>query len=91
MAQTATNTATPIKPAETSDKTDLNKQIELLQRDLGTLAETTLTQLDHLQTEGRARAKNLSEQTNEFVRTQPAAALAIVAGIGFLAGWMSRK
>ncbi|MFQ6551618.1 hypothetical protein AAD018_004630 [Aestuariibius insulae] len=91
MAQTATKDATPIKPAETNDKGDLNTQIELLQRDLGSLAETTLAQLDQLHTEGRARAKNLTDQTNEFVRSQPVTALAIVAGVGFLAGLMSRR
>ncbi|MBB5516834.1 ElaB/YqjD/DUF883 family membrane-anchored ribosome-binding protein [Rubricella aquisinus] len=39
----------------------------------------------------RGAANDLNDQANEFVRTQPATALGIAAGVGFLVGMMSGR
>jgi ElaB/YqjD/DUF883 family membrane-anchored ribosome-binding protein len=39
----------------------------------------------------RDTASDLNDQANEFVRTQPATALGIAAGVGFLVGMMSGR
>lgn len=45
---------------------------------------------DHAET-ARLQALELQDRTNDFIRNQPATALGVAAGLGFLVGFMSSR
>ena len=63
--------------------------------DLTHAAQGRINEAKQKATEGvetaRAQAAHLNDQANDFVRTQPAAALGIAAGLGFLIGMLSTR
>lgn len=54
------------------------------------LADARDNVADHAET-ARAQAAELHGQANDFVKNQPAAALGIAAGLGFLIGMMTTR
>ncbi|WP_299564714.1 DUF883 domain-containing protein [uncultured Sulfitobacter sp.] len=83
---------------------DLSVQIEILKDDLASLTnsiseygsakthqatDAARAKATELRTAGRDRAAASYEQAEDFVRTQPATALGIAAGLGFLMGIFS--
>lgn len=46
---------------------------------------------DEAASEAKAQAEHLHAQANDFIRTQPATALGIAAGIGFLIGLLMTR
>ena len=85
---------------------DLSNQIATLKNELASLTqtlgnygkskqaeltETARATAHDLAETGRARAVHTQEQAEDFVRTQPATALGIAAGLGFLIGMMTAR
>jgi ElaB/YqjD/DUF883 family membrane-anchored ribosome-binding protein len=85
---------------------DLSAQLELLKADIAELTSTMgdyarskkdKTQasakraVDDLAETGREKALETQLQAEEFIRTQPATALGIAAGIGFLVGLVTAR
>jgi ElaB/YqjD/DUF883 family membrane-anchored ribosome-binding protein len=83
---------------------DLSAQVSVLKNDIATLTNT-LTEYgkergdslrrqardtaSDLSSAGVARAKDAQAQAEDFVRTQPTAALGIAAGVGFIVGLLT--
>ena len=80
---------------------DLSEQLEILKRDIAglstTLGEFTRAKGDEATAAAKAKARDLAQDSREkfleaqlhaekFVHTQPASALGIAAGLGFLVG-----
>lgn len=101
MAQTTTNG----KPQDTT-VADLSAQIEVLRKDLseltGTIAGLGKTKSAELSEAARqkgaetveflsTRAREAQTQASSFVAQQPATALGIAAGAGFLVGFLSSR
>ncbi|KIN62939.1 DUF883 domain containing protein [Sulfitobacter noctilucicola] len=85
---------------------DLSKQIELLKSDIagltssvseytvakGTAAkDTAKAKAEELAAAGKDKALEAQLHTEEFIRTQPATALGIAAGVGFLVGMITAR
>jgi ElaB/YqjD/DUF883 family membrane-anchored ribosome-binding protein len=85
---------------------DLSAQIEILKNDLSTLTQTlsdygvakteevtrsAKIKAEQLRAAGRETAADAQLQAEEFVRTQPATALGIAAGLGFLVGMFTAR
>lgn len=85
---------------------DLSDQISVLKNDIAALTNTlgaygkaktsdatksAKHTVDELATAGRAKALETQEQAEEFIRTQPATALGIAAGVGFLVGLVTAR
>ena len=96
----------PATDAAAATIDDLADQIATLKNDLATLtkslgdygkgkqAEVTQQALDSahaLADRTKQQALHAQSQTEEFVRTQPATALGIAAGIGFLVGMITAR
>lgn len=106
-------TTTSSRTRKEPSVSDLTKQIETLQKDIGELtglmAEMGKAQAARLSDEAEAKAQRLKDkgeatahaakeqmedlqgQANEFIRTQPAAAVGIAAGLGFLFGLLMTR
>lgn len=104
MARATTSNGTTKDPSVS----DLAKQIETIQKDLGDLTglmkEMGKAQAAKLSDEAEAKAKelqgkgedaakmareqldSLQTQANDYIKTQPATAIGIAAGLGFLVG-----
>lgn len=85
---------------------DLSEQLEILKKDIAGLSatlgeytrakghEATATakaKAQELATDGREKALEAQMQAEEFVRNQPASALGIAAGLGFLVGLFTAR
>ncbi|AXI40548.1 YqjD family protein [Sulfitobacter sp. SK011] len=85
---------------------DLSDQIAVLKNDIAALtntlgaygkakseeaSRTAKETVDDLTTAGRVKALEAQQQAEEFIRTQPATALGIAAGIGFLVGLITAR
>ncbi len=85
---------------------DLSEQISVLKNDIAVLTNTlgaygkaktseatnsAKGAVDDLTAAGREKALETQAQAEEFIRTQPAAALGIAAGIGFLVGIVTAR
>lgn len=85
---------------------DLSEQVSLLKNDIANLTSTmgeygkaktsqvkasAINTADHLATASRDRAVQAQHSAEEFVRTQPTAALGIAAGLGFLVGLLTAR
>lgn len=85
---------------------DLSKQINALKSDLATLTESvsdyTKSRTSEMTAAAKARAKEAAQTgrdkaieaqqyTEDFIRTQPATALGIAAGLGFLIGMVTAR
>jgi ElaB/YqjD/DUF883 family membrane-anchored ribosome-binding protein len=85
---------------------DLAAQIDILKNDLSNLtqaiSEYGIAKTDEvthnakvkaaqLQAAGRERATEAQDQAQEFVRTQPATAMGLAAGLGFLVGMITAR
>ncbi len=83
---------------------DLSAQIDILKNDLASLthslsdfgtaktqhaAEAARAKAVELREAGRDRAEASLGQAEDFVRTQPATAMGIAAGVGFLVGMLT--
>ena len=99
MATTTTNGTAPTVA-------DLSKQIDTLRRDLtdltGTIADLGRSKSAELSDAARQkgvetaeylgrRARDAQDQANQFVVNQPATALGLAAGAGFLIGYLSSR
>lgn len=97
--------ATPTAGSEVSIQ-DLSAQIDILKKDIAALTSTMgefgRAKIDEAQktakdtlsdatTAGRLKALDAQAQAEEFMRTQPTAALGIAAGIGFLVGLVTAR
>ncbi|UWR22696.1 DUF883 C-terminal domain-containing protein [Sulfitobacter sp. S190] len=80
---------------------DLSLQIQVLKDDIASLTDTISSfgaakkdeaaaaakaKAAEIKDAGFARAAEMQDQTEEFIRTQPATALSLAAGFGFLVG-----
>tara|TARA_R110002072_G_scaffold1309_11_gene10711 strand:- start:329 stop:649 length:321 start_codon:yes stop_codon:yes gene_type:complete len=85
---------------------DLSEQIAVLKSDIAALTntlgaygkaktteatETAKDTVDDLAAAGRVKAIETQKQAEEFIRTQPATALGIAAGVGFLVGLITAR
>lgn len=85
---------------------DLSAQIDLLKRDLSTLThtladfgvsktheatDTVKDKASELKAAGRDKAIEAQLHAEDFIRNQPATALGIAAGFGFLVGMFTRS
>ena len=85
---------------------DLSAQIDILKNDIATLttsvgeyskskgraaADSARSTANDLATSGRVKALETQDAAEEFVREQPAAALGIAAGLGFLVGLIATR
>ena len=55
------------------------------------LSRTAQARADELTTAGLNKARETQEQAEDFVRTQPGAAVGIAAGVGFLVGLITAR
>lgn len=101
MANTSKTTVNGNGTHENISVQDLSEQLEILKNDIAglstTLGEYTRAKGHEATATAKAKAHDLAEggrekaleaqmQAEEFVRTQPASALGIAAGLGFLVG-----
>ena len=85
---------------------DLSNQIEILKSDISTLTdtlgeyakakgveagETAKVKAQKVADAGREKALEAQLHAEDFVRTQPAAALGLAAGLGFLVGMITSR
>lgn len=85
---------------------DLSDQITVLKNDIAALTNTlgayskaktsdatksAKQTVDELTTAGREKALETQAQAEDFIRTQPATALGIAAGVGFLVGLVTAR
>ncbi len=85
---------------------DLSKQISVLKNDIASLTSAlgeygkaksnevgrnAKATVHELSAAGRDRAVDAQKQAEEFVQTQPTAALGIAAGIGFIVGLITAR
>lgn len=85
---------------------DLSAQIEILKNDLSGLTsalqefgvsktqqatQTAKEKAAHLQQAGQEKAAEAQLRAEDFVRTQPATALGLAAGLGFLVGLITTQ
>ena len=105
MAKTTTLSADTSNSSNVTVE-DLSSQMEILKKDiaaltssLGDYGKTKSQQMtrqakdavNDATTAGRVRALEAQASAEEFVRTQPATALGIAAGIGFLVGIVTAR
>tara|TARA_R110000765_G_scaffold296335_1_gene391485 strand:- start:332 stop:652 length:321 start_codon:yes stop_codon:yes gene_type:complete len=105
MAKEATATSTIAASKEVSID-DLASQLATLKNDIAELtgamtnfsktrgraaADQAKTTAQGLADTGRVKAAEAQESAEEFIRTQPATALGIAAGIGFLVGLVAAR
>lgn len=103
MAKDTTATAAAPKPVTVDD---LSNQIATLKSDIATLtgtmgefgktksraaADQAKTTAQDLANTSREKALEAQASAEEFIRTQPATALGIAAGIGFLVGLIAAR
>lgn len=85
---------------------DLSDQIEILKADIASLtgtlsdygkakgaeaAKTAKDTVSDAALEARVKALDAQKQAEDFIRTQPATALGLAAGIGFLVGLITSR
>ena len=103
---TTTASAKNGTPSKDLTISDLSDQISILKKDIATLTGT-LSEYGKLKTAeaastaratvaditetGKIKALDAQAQAEEFVRQQPATALGIAAGLGFLVGLLSSR
>ena len=101
MASTTKSTAKNGRAASDISIEDLSAQIDILKSDIASLTDTVGTytkskgheaaktakaKAENMAQAGRDKAIEAQLHTEEFVRNQPATALGIAVGIGFLVG-----
>ena len=104
MASNTTKTAANAVDEVSMD--DLSRQISILKQDVAKLTSTlgaygqsvygdakegARDRASELHAAGMDKARETQQQAEEFLRTQPATALGIAAGIGFLIGLVTAK
>lgn len=85
---------------------DLSKQLQVLKDDIASLTstvgaysqnkaaevrDTAQLKASELSGAAQARAKETQKQAEDFIRTQPATAIGIAAGAGFLIGLLTAR
>jgi len=99
-----TNTA--VNGSSSASIEDLSAQIDILKKDLSNLtsalseygaaktdevAQTAKAKAAEVRAASRETAADAQLQAEEFVRTQPATALGLAAGLGFLVGMFTAR
>jgi len=92
--------------SKTTSLEDLSAQIDILKNDIATLtssvgeygkekgrtaANSARSSANDLATSGRVKALEAQDAAEDFVREQPATALGIAAGLGFLVGLIATR